>query len=169
MKIMQKCTKNARVVLGALAIQTLCVCLGQALAAEPSQPVIVTNGTANPVQVQGTINIGLNPYQHQAGVSDSSTCPLQQCRFNFPPVPQGQRLVITHVSAQVGLADVVLLENGGTALFVPKANSSSSFLGAPVTYYVNSGDTPSARIRYPNTTDHTSLVVDLVGYLVPNQ
>jgi hypothetical protein len=169
MKIMQKCTKNARVVLGVLAIQTLCVYLGHALAAEPSQPVIVTNGTANPVQVQGTINIGLNPYQHQRGVSDLSTCPSQQCIFNFPPVPQGQRLVITHVSAQVGLADAVLLENAGTALFVPKANSSSSFLGAQVTYYVNSGDTPKARIFYPNTTDHNSLIVDLVGYLVPNQ
>jgi len=142
-------------VLGALAIQILCVYLGQALAAEPSQPVIVT--------------IGVNPYQHQAVVSDSSTCPLQQCTFTFTPVPLGQLLVITHVSAQVGQADLVLLENGGTTLFVPKANSSSSYLGAQVTYYVNSGDTPSARIFYPNTTDHTSLIVDLVGYLVPIQ
>ena len=114
-------------------------------------------------------NIAVNPYQHQVGVSDSSTCPSQQWRFNFTPVPQGQRLVITHVSAQVGLADTVLLENGGTILFVPKANSSSSFLGAQVTYHVNSGDTPNARIFYPNATDHTSLAVDLVGYLVPNQ
>ena len=97
MKIKQICTKNARVVLGALAIQTLCAYLGQALAAEP-----------------------VNPYQHQAAVSDSSTCPSQQCRFSFTPVPQGQRLVITYVSAQVGLADAVLLENGGTVLFVPK-------------------------------------------------
>ncbi len=149
MKIKKIWTKNARVVLGALAIQTLCVHLGQGLAAEPSQPVI------------------LNPYQHEAGVSDSSTCPFQQCRFSFPAVPQGQLLVITHVSAQVGLAEVVLLENGGTVLFVPKANSSSSYLGAQVTYYINSGDTPAARIFYPNTTDHTSLIVDLVGYLVP--
>jgi hypothetical protein len=162
------CSKNARVVLGALAIQTLCV-FGQSLAADPSQPVIVTNGTANPVPVQGTMIIGVNPYQHQAGISDSATCPTQQCIFKFPPVPQGQRLVITHVSAQVARADTVLLENGGTALFVPKANSTSSFLGAPVTYYVNSGDTPTARIFYPNTTDHNSLIVDLVGYLVPNQ
>ena len=121
MKIKKKYVlKNARVVLGVLAIQILSVYLGQALAAEPSQPAIVT--------------IGVNPYQHQAGVSDSSPCPKQQCTFKFPPVPQGQRLVIAHVSAQVGPAQVVLLENGGTTLFVPKANSSSSFLGAPVTY-----------------------------------
>jgi hypothetical protein len=152
---MQICTKNACVVLGALAILTLCVYLGQALAAQPPQPAVVI--------------IGVNPYQQQVGVSDSSTCPSQQCRFTFRAVPQGQRLVITHVSAQVGLADAVLLENGGTTLFVPKANSSSSFLGAQVTYYVNSGDTPTARIFYPNTTDHNSLIVDLVGYLVPNQ
>jgi hypothetical protein len=123
---------------------------GQALAAEPSQPVI------------------LNPYQQEAAVN-SSTCAFQQCMFTFPPVPQGQLLVITHVSTQVGLADLVLLENGGTTLFVPKANSNSSYLGAQVTYYVNSGDSPAARIFYPNTTDQTSLIVDLVGYLVPNQ
>jgi hypothetical protein len=123
MKIMHICTKNARIVLGALAIQTLCVYLGQALAAEP-----------------------VNPYQHQADVSDSSTCPSQQCIFSFTPVPQGQRLVITYVSAQVGLADTVLLENGGTTLFVPKANSSSLFLGAQVTYYVNSGETQCANL-----------------------
>jgi len=164
MKIKQICT-NARVVLGVLAIQTLCLYLGQARAADPSQPVIVTNGIANPVQVQGTSN----PYQRQAAVSDSSTCPFQQCTFTFTPVPQGQLLVITHVSAQVAAADLVLLENGGTTLFVPKANSNSSYLGAQVTYYVRSGDTPSARIFYPNTTHPNSLIVDLVGYLVPNQ
>lgn len=110
----------------------------------------------------------LNPYQHQAVVGDSATCPNQQCIFKFAPVPQGQRLVVTHISAQLGPAQAVLLENGGTTLFVPKGNSSSSFLGSPVTYYINSGDTPTARIFYPNATDHTSLIVDLVGYLVPN-
>jgi hypothetical protein len=155
MKIKKVCNEYALVVLGAaLAILIVCAYLGQALAAE-SPPAIVI--------------VGVNPYQQQRSVSDSSTCPSQQCRFTFPAVPQGQRLVITHVSAQVGPADAVLLENGGTILFVPKANSSSSFLGAQVTYYVNSGDTPNARIFYPNATDHTSLVVDLVGYLVPQQ
>lgn len=152
MRINQIC---ARVVLGLLTIQTLCVYLGQALAAEPSPPAIVI--------------VGVNPYQHEQVVSDSSTCPKQQCMFTFPPVPQGQRLVITHVSAQVGPAQVVLLENAGTTLFVPKPNSSDGYLGAQVTYYVNSGDTPKARIFYPNTTDRTSLIVDLVGHLVPQQ
>jgi hypothetical protein len=90
--------------------------------------------------------------------------------FTVPPVPQGQRLVITHVSAQVGQAQAVLLENAGTTLFVPKANSSSSFLGAQVTYYIMSiAGTPKARIFYPNTTDRSSLIVDLVGHLVPQQ
>jgi hypothetical protein len=156
MKIKQLCDQYALVVLGAaLAILTLCAYLDQTLAAEPPPPVIA--------------NIGVNPYQQEAFVSDSSTCPSQQCMFTFTPVPLGQLLVITHISAQVGLADFVLLENGGTTLFVPKANSNSSYLGAQVTYYVNSGDTPNARIFYPNATDHTSLIVDLVGYLVPNQ
>lgn len=158
----------ARSVLLTVTIQILCLYVGQTLGAQPPQAVIVTNGTANPVQVQGRINIALNPYQHQAVVGDSATCPNQQCIFKFAPVPQGQRLVVTHISAQLGPAQAVLLENGGTTLFVPKGNSSSSFLGSPVTYYINSGDTPTARIFYPNATDHTSLIVDLVGYLVPN-
>ena len=158
----------ARAVLLALSIQILCLYGGQVLGAQPPQAVIVTNGTANPVQVQGTIKLALNPYQHQAVIGDSTTCPKQQCILKFAPVPEGQRLVITHVSAQVGPAQAVLLENGGTTLFVPKGNSSSSFLASPVTYYINAGDTPTARIFYPNITDHTSLIVDLVGYLVPN-
>jgi hypothetical protein len=43
MKITRLWTKAA-VVLGALLIQTLCVYLGQALAAEPSPPLLVTIG-----------------------------------------------------------------------------------------------------------------------------
>jgi hypothetical protein len=152
-KIRQICT-NTRVVLGVLLIQTICVVFGQALAAEPSPPLVVT--------------IGANPYQYVAAISSSATCPAQQCMFTFPPVPTGQRLVITHVSAQVGPADLVILENG-PPLFVPKANSSSSYLSGQVIYYINSGDIPAARIFYPNTTDNTSLIVTLSGYLVPNQ
>ena len=68
MKIARLWTKAA-VVLGALLIQTLCVYLGQALAAEPSPPLLVT--------------IGVNPYEHQAVVSNSGTCPAQQDRY-FP-------------------------------------------------------------------------------------
>jgi hypothetical protein len=154
MNIKQVCTEYALEVLAAaLAILVLCAYLGQALAAEPPQPVIGT--------------IGVIPYQQERAVGDSSTCPFQQCTFTFTAVPPGHLLVITHVSAQVGLAQVFLLENGGTTLFVPKANSNSSYLGAQVTYYINSGDTPSGRIFYPNATDHTSLIVNLVGYLVP--
>jgi len=55
------------------------------------------------------------------------------------------------------------------ALAIQTLYSSSSFLSAQVTYYVNSGDTPMARIFYSNATDHTSLIVDLVGHLVPQQ
>jgi hypothetical protein len=147
------------VVLGLLTSQTFCIYLGQGLAAEPSPPAIFI--------------IGINPYQHQQVVSDSSTCPQQQCRFTFPAVPEGQRLVITHVSGQIGPAQVVVLETGPalaqTTLFVPKANSSIGYVGAQVTFYVNSGESPRARIFYPNSTDTNSLIVDLVGHLVSQQ
>jgi hypothetical protein len=113
--------------------------------------------------------VSINPYQHEVSIGDSSTC-APQCIFSFPAVPQGQRLVITHISAQLGpTVDTVLLEGNGTTLFVPKANKDTSYVGAPVTYYVDSGDVPSARIFQPNSTEHTSVIVDLVGHLVPVQ
>jgi hypothetical protein len=99
--------------------------------AQPSQPVIVTNGTANPVQVQGTINIALNPYQHEAVIGDSTTCPDQQCIFKFAPVPQGQRLVITHVSAQVGPAQAFCWKMAEQPFLSPRQIAAAPFWVVP--------------------------------------
>ena len=110
----------------------------------------------------------LDPYQAMASIGDSTTCPSAQCILNFPAVPRGKRLVITSVSAQLGPAsNQLVLEGNGVSYFVPKAHPDLGYLAVPVTVYFNAGSTPTARIFAPDTTQHTSLIVTLVGHLVP--
>jgi hypothetical protein len=114
------------------------------------------------------MKIDLDPYQAMASVPDSTTCPGGQCILNFPTVPAGKRLVITNVSAQLGpAADQLVLEGNGVSFFVPKSDPNIGFLASEVTVYFNAGTTPTARIFVGNSTQHTSLIVTLVGYLVP--
>ena len=109
----------------------------------------------------------LDPYQAEAAVSDSTTCPNGQCILSFPPVPAGKRLVLQSVSAQIGAdADQLVLEGGSASYFVPKADPSLSYLASQVTFYYDAGATPTARIFVGNSTQHTSLIVTLVGHLV---
>jgi hypothetical protein len=110
----------------------------------------------------------LEPYQATASIPDSATCPSAQCILSFPPVPMGKRLVLTSVSAQLGpVSNQLVLEGGGVTYFVPKSHPDLSYLAAPVTVYYDAGSTPTARIFAPDTTQHTSLIVTLVGQLVP--
>jgi hypothetical protein len=110
----------------------------------------------------------LEPYQATASIPDSATCPSAQCILSFPAVPRGKRLVITSVSAQLGPAsNQLVLEGGGVTYFVPKFHPDLGYLAVPVTVYYNAGSTPTARIFAPDTTQHTSLIVTLVGHLVP--
>ena len=110
----------------------------------------------------------LEPYQATASIGDSTTCPSAQCILSFPAVPQGKRLVVTSVSAQLGPAsNQLVLEGGGVTYFVPKSHPDLGYLAAPVTVYYSAASTPTARIFAPDTTQHTSLIVTLVGHLVP--
>ena len=109
-----------------------------------------------------------DPYQAMASIGDSATCPSAQCILSFPAVPRGKRLVLTNVSAQLGPAsNQLVLEGNGVSYFVPKSHPDLGFLAVPVTVYFNAGSTPKARIFAPNTSQHTSLIVTLVGHLVP--
>jgi hypothetical protein len=88
--------------------------------------------------------------------------------LSFPAVPEGKRLVVTSVSAQLGPAsNQLVLEGNGISYFVPKSHPDLGYLAVPVTVYFNAGSTPTARIFAPNTAQHTSLIVTLVGHLVP--
>jgi hypothetical protein len=110
----------------------------------------------------------LDPYQAMASIADSATCPSAQCVLSFPPVPRGKRLVLTSVSAQLGQAsNQLVLEGNGVSYFVPKFHPDLSYLAVPVTVYYDAGSTPTARIFAPDTAQHASLIVTLVGHLVP--
>ena len=109
----------------------------------------------------------LDPYQAMAAIGDSTTCPGAQCVLSFPPVPAGKRLVLTSVSAQLGpVSNELVLEGNGVSYFVSKSDPNLDYLNSQVTLYYDAGTTPTARIFAPSTTQHTSLIVTLVGYLV---
>ena len=113
------------------------------------------------------VRAAMDPYQAMAGIADSTTCPGGQCVIDFPMVPAGKRLVITNVSAQLGpVANQLVLEGNGVSFFVPKSDPNIEYLASEVTVYFNAGETPTARIFAPDPTQHTSLIVTLVGHLV---
>ena len=156
--------------LGALAIQVSCL----PLASAQSSQVTVVNEAKAPVPVSGTVNVNpapqiSSPYQVTQSIGDSSTC-APQCILNFTAVPSGRRLVVTNVSAQLGAnQDLLVIEGNGGAFFVPKGYPAASYLAAPVTVYFEPGSTPTARFFVPDVTQHTSLIVTFVGYLIPVQ
>src|SRR5215831_9846099 len=114
------------------------------------------------------MNFNLDPYQAMASVSDSTTCPGGQCILSFPAVPAGKRLVMTSVSAQLGpVSNQLVLEGNGVSFFVPKSDINIGYLASQVTLYFDARTTPTARIFTGNSTQHTSLIVTLVGYFVP--
>jgi len=133
-------------------------------AAPASQVVTIAN-------VPLPVNIPLVKYQEGLGITSNTCAP--QCILTFSPVPAGKRLVLTHVSAQVADdVQIVVIErpnSGGIdALFVTKPYESSSYISAPVTYYYEPGETPTARM-FVTVPGNNSLIVTLVGYLVPAQ
>jgi hypothetical protein len=173
-KILQTAAKRVGIVVGILGIQAFWLLGTNAFAQQASQvPVPVTNGKTNQVNVHGPVNIGVTPYQVEQAIADSSTC-APQCILRYTEVPQGQRLVITHVSAQLNPAiSVVILEGGNGTLFVTKPYRAASHLSAQTTFYYEAGQAPSVRMYVPDTSDdaigHTSLIVTLIGHLVPSQ
>jgi hypothetical protein len=108
----------------------------------------------------------VEPYQATAVVADSATCPGGQCEFTFPTVPVGTRLLITSVSAQLGRThDTIVLEGNGVSYFVTKAHPDLGYVTAPVRLYYETGSTPTGRVFAPDATQHTSLIITLVGEL----
>jgi hypothetical protein len=154
--------------LGVLSLQALALSPANALAAP--QPTVVAAAAAT--HLTGPINVYpaaqvLNPYQIERAAPDSAAC-APQCVLTFPTVPDGKRLVITNVSAQVGTSiSNFVIEGNGVAYFVPKPYPTASYLNAPVTVYFEPGSSPTARFFVQNAAEHTSLVVTFVGYFVP--
>jgi|GEM_PF-1306905 len=177
--------RNVCAVLGALAIQTLCLPWTSALAAPPpiTGTVTVVNDPASPVPVSGTVNVNpgpqvLNPYQVTKSVNTGTCYYAPQCIITFPTVPNGKRLVITNVSAQLGLdQDGFVIDDGSNRIdrptfFIPKTYPTASNIAAPVTIYFEPTTTPTARFFVPSAgggQSNITLIVTFVGYLVPVQ
>ncbi|SFN89128.1 hypothetical protein [Mycetocola miduiensis] len=49
--------------------------------------------------------------------------------------------------------------------FVSKSHPDLSDVTAPVSLYYEAGSTPTARVFAPDTTQHVSLIITLVGQL----
>ena len=153
--------------------RNLCIvasCLGlpfllsaPAMAAPPVVSVKVKNDEAHPVPV----TIQQIPYQEMRSVADSSTC-APQCVFTYSDVPEGMRLVLTHVSGQVG-NDVatIVLEGGDEIFFVAKSYPEADYVNTVTTFYYEPGLTPTARMFIQDGSQHNSLLVTLVGYYMP--
>jgi hypothetical protein len=142
--------------LGALAMQVLCLSSPTPSAAQQVTPV-------NPAP------LSRHPYQATEDIADSATC-APQCVLDFPQVPNAKRLVITNVSAQLGTSiDSFVIEGNGGAFFVPKPYPTAGVLAAPVMVYFEPGSIPTARFFVQDATQHTSLIVTFVGFLIPSQ
>jgi hypothetical protein len=143
------------------APQTPAVALKSARSGIASPPFGATAGGNRLCDMSQSVE----PYQAMAVVGDSATCAGGQCQFTFPTVPAGKRLLITSVSAQLGQNNTIVLEGNGVSYFVTKTHPDLGDVTAPVSLYYEPGSTPTARVFAPDTTQHTSLIITLVGEL----
>ena len=126
-----------------------------------SQPVIVTNTTAQPVPVVGIVKDSDAPARkpYQTAVLYFST----QIGTNFKSlmtVPANQRLVIQHVSGICHYVNTISLASNTGLEFLPAANT---LISISVTFYANPGEnfgftTSASGSGYCNLT--------LTGYFV---
>lgn len=129
--------------------------------------------------VQDRDSPGRAPYQQREALNQTSaSCPNNfYCVFTFAPVPAGQRLVITHASAEFtnGISGMgVAYVSGPEGLFGPRqiipssgvTPSNRTIASGPMTYYVEGGQTPTVIITGNNIMTGNSAFTTLSGYLV---
>ena len=66
---------------------------------------------------------------------------------------------------QVSHSDTIVLEGNGVSYFVTKTHPDLGDVTAPVSLYYEAGSTPTARVFAFDQTQHTSLIITLVGEL----
>ena len=125
--------------------------------------------------------VGRAAHEHQSCAADTE--PLSgnserrrlfnlraQCIVKFQTVPKAKRLVITNVSAQLGQnLDSFVIEGNGGAFFVQKGYPTAGNLDAPIMVYFEAGAFPLPISFVQDATQHISLVVTFVGYIIPLQ
>ena len=62
-------------------------------------------------------------------------------------------------------SDTIVLEGNGVSYFVTKTHPDLGDVTAPVSLYYEAGSTPTARVFAFDQTQHTSLIITLVGEL----
>jgi len=97
---------------------------------------------------------GRNPY------SQFAECLGSECSLTFPPVPAGQRLVVTFVSAAVGNGNGGPIGFGGHGQdirFLPSQNATVSVSNTPIVAYYEAGETPTLTCYCTNTLMEATL------------
>ncbi|GAA4412258.1 hypothetical protein GCM10023168_33930 [Fodinibacter luteus] len=61
--------------------------------------------------------------------------------------------------------DTIVLEGNGVSYFVTKTHPDLGHVTAPVSLYYEAGSSPTARVFAPDPTQHTSLIITIVGEL----
>jgi len=122
---------------------------------------------------------GREPYQAQALVNPSAcsfNSVLYFCQLSFPAVPDGQRLVLEHVTTfwalTAGVPDSLrFLDSNNATLFwvqptfTPRANIDTHFfLDRPVVVYYEPTTSPAMLLAM--TAPPASIEVTLAGYLI---
>ena len=102
---------------------------------------------------------GRNPYSQNAG------CFGKNCSLTFPPVPAGQRLVVTFVNAVAEGSDGGILQLGGHGQdyrYLTTPNATAAVVNSPVLAYYDAGETPTLTC----ICESTVLGSTLSGYFV---
>jgi len=149
--------------------------VGGAFAASATAQVDVANPATNPALTSSVDDPGRTAYE------GTVNCVLVNnivCKANFAAVPQGHRLVVQHISAQLEFATDPLLvdvatqgspNQGSSSFFVPSlANSSISRFDQAVIQYFEGGSTPVVVINGIGSVlaANAPQAVTLTGYLL---
>jgi hypothetical protein len=152
-------TRHILVTLGVLtSLATVTAPAQKALGDKPSTPVTVVNPSTGPALTSSIDNPGRIPYQSEAVVSCGSGA-SSSCQFSFAAVPQGQRLVVQHVSGSlsfnnppdavaVALSGSNVIGGGGTTInpggaqFFASSVDNISMFDQQVLYYMDGGSLP---------------------------
>jgi len=126
-----------------------------------------------PVLVKNIDERGRNPYmQFQVVACAGGLEPA--CAVTFPPVPDGQRLVVEHVNVSVafagaGVKRIGLLTPAQSIFVLPQAPTSNADLvivNEPLLAYFESGQTPVVHIIRADAGDDVLITAAVSGYVV---
>jgi hypothetical protein len=132
--------------------------IGLALAALAAVTALVTERQAVAQAVRAALvrnqdEPGRNPY------SQNATC-FGECSLTFPPVPAGQRLVVTFVNAALGGGNgspLLLGGHGQDARYFATEDSTIAIVNTPVVAYYDAGETPTLTCSCSSTVFESNL------------